>query len=1265
MERPYFLGLSVRGFTTNLGWGNQQSQLSITLVQDILNNELVELPPVGIPVFFDYEGYSFNGILQSIELTGAEEGSPLYSAVVVSPNHILEGVQLILGEYSGPSYLSNVLNIFGHLESKGGIGYSSFTDSGIKWTKVLEGINDLINTDNTSPYGSLITYNGFKYRVSCDSFAKLSPEYRITASQMSLLDVLSELADSTSTQFFVALLNTLPYPTIEVVTQDMSTNPNLGIITSFISQTSGAISKRIGTENSGAIASKMILGAKKHGMYYTYGVEPNQNDYVQDYISQYWGVDGNNNVVIPDGLGSFYLNLQHIDFPGIPSLYRTDVEEMKYAIHSQDDWENFLMANSDNKFKEVQLIKEGDTVVQAEGTYVACQYARFYLVNLEFPFKIKSPDGDITLTFEQYDELDADFQKRCEFNYHEPRFMPVPRENITSKLRLDLAKGSDSQRSSFLTALQLIYENLFEAEANDVSDKLAIAFTFGTYRHNGETNIHFGKYDALGAISEVSPYFKSAIQGEDGLTIPEVVENFSMMKVSPFTKSQIKGDDKFTQEKRLKALYEYVANYANTFYGKQYMVRLPFVQSYRDEDTGVVYSNYNPTDSGFIDETRFVEAYNNGLIPQQVSILQNEENKIEAYGRWDFNVKRITAGTPSSLYATIKQYEAFINENTIGKDFYYNGDLSLSLVPDDEYAIQRYDIRDAAFIKGQVEPNFVYLDYENLTDPRAVIVFPNYPFPAEQDDTDGDSTGLNLEGAKSIDNVFRQMITAEFIKKGIDSGDPAYNIKSDDYAEAMKNIQIQVDALLSRMGVDPLNFNAAKTSKYPFMIAIPLESRTERYGPFYKEGYDGKVDFEIDDELNPWNFNSYDYMTAVAMARVNTSTSLQSFTETGAIEYPGVPAVNIGRSLIAGGPYVTNIDVNIGEQGVTTRYDMSIWTPQWGRQSQADIQRVQRLKTREKKDARRQRDRNLKKANSKYFNNRGYALTKRLTYGSTHGMLVGDNVGNVYMSPNYNVVSQIDTNNYEKLGGCSLDNIFTVYSTSSQASGIMPFFGETTSVEQGTVNDLNPFPSGNVTSKVVFNGSEVQPNGLATLSSDYVRSIALKAPLIVAGWGYTVDGLPVAASGDSFHPDYLTDTSLWKAGPVDLRWDDDRQVWAAGGGISAHLVKIDYSMHTDPNFYNKLESGLINQPYSTSGYIMDLQEVAVSGIIPSGVANPSGVFMSGILYTSLNYIQTDKLITVYNMRENILYDEEMYFTYRIKGKYIVDNQATFNEDVYN
>ena len=74
------------------------------------------------------------------------------------------------------------------------------------------------------------------------------------------------------------------------------------------------------------------------------------------------------------------------------------------------------------------------------------------------------------------------------------------------------------------------------------------------------------------------------------------------------------------------------------------------------------------------------------------------------------------------------------------------------------------------------------------------------------------------------------------------------------------------------------------------------------------------------------------------------------------------------------------------------------------------------------------------------------------------------------------------------------------------------------------------------------------------------RGIGLRGPVIINGWGYDVDRNPVPswsgvdvnlgwmgegkAKFETFPPDHMRRSQDWKAGPLEMYWDEERGVWA-------------------------------------------------------------------------------------------------------------------------
>lgn len=171
---------------------------------------------------------------------------------------------------------------------------------------------------------------------------------------------------------------------------------------------------------------------------------------------------------------------------------------------------------------------------------------------------------------------------------------------------------------------------------------------------------------------------------------------------------------------------------------------------------------------------------------------------------------------------------------------------------------------------------------------------------------------------------------------------------------------------------------------------------------------------------------------------------------------------------------------------------------------------------------------------------------------------------------------------YENVGAVTLDGIFCPYTTESGHASL-PYWEVSTN--SGVINQsLNPFfpdqmlaktgISNSIESIYYESGSNIAGyNSFTGVGKDtegdlnpyvdivdngkmnvFARGVGLKTPLILSGWGYDIEGNPVPAdTGDStiFASEAFRDPSLWKSGPLDVRWDDDRKVWTFdNGGVS-------------------------------------------------------------------------------------------------------------------
>ena len=140
----------------------------------------------------------------------------------------------------------------------------------------------------------------------------------------------------------------------------------------------------------------------------------------------------------------------------------------------------------------------------------------------------------------------------------------------------------------------------------------------------------------------------------------------------------------------------------------------------------------------------------------------------------------------------------------------------------------------------------------------------------------------------------------------------------------------------------------------PDLIAIPLRSNERCYGPWISSftkpeasqyrNIPGKVEFIKDENLAPWNYGGYDLMNQAGLTYAEFSSSLLLYEEKGSVTIADIPRGNsLLRPLVVGGPLITNIDVRIGADGITTTYNMSTYSPRFGNLQKQRIDMISKI----------------------------------------------------------------------------------------------------------------------------------------------------------------------------------------------------------------------------------------------------------------------------------------------------------------------------------
>jgi hypothetical protein len=300
---------------------------------------------------------------------------------------------------------------------------------------------------------------------------------------------------------------------------------------------------------------------------------------------------------------------------------------------------------------------------------------------------------------------------------------------------------------------------------------------------------------------------------------------------------------------------------------------------------------------------------------------------------------------------------------------------------------------------------------------------------------------LPTKDARFRDSTFQQANAARFkhllaldVVKGVDgfdsptfvgnvtnaiAGIPVNQETSDAallaYNAAMKGVEFTLTQVTSVSQPSPV---------YPDLVAIPLMSNERCYGPWVSSQVDiqakvyqniaGKVEFIKDENLAPWNYNGYQLMNAAGILQAQFSNSLLLQTERGGFVVPSAPfGVTLGKSLLNSGPLVTNISVEVSENGIKTTYKMDLYTAKFGKLQKQKQDQVSKI-SRERQKLQDERNSLIRKNLGKNATKINYQQVYK-ELGNLQKMTSGDGLDDIFNSndPNNmivgNVVAQVNT----------------------------------------------------------------------------------------------------------------------------------------------------------------------------------------------------------------------------------------------------------------
>ena len=456
----------------------------------------------------------------------------------------------------------------------------------------------------------------------------------------------------------------------------------------------------------------------------------------------------------------------------------------------------------------------------------------------------------------------------------------------------------------------------------------------------------------------------------------------------------------------------------------------------------------------------------------------------------------------------------------------------------------------------------------------------------------------------------------------------------------------------------------------PIIIGVPQRSNRLLYGP-WAEGYKfGATELEFDESLTPENFGGLANMNTMGQSLAwHTATFGMGHEESGEVKYVGAPKAELGKTLVTTaqgdpvGPYVTDINVTVSASEISTGYTMKTWSVNFGKLLKYNEQRIQSIVkgvNKTKSDLRSrmphakildpsklgwsggaypsirpnrfggpnagtphhwivgegfqdvERENGQTSQISEFFSNVAIMSSKEVMASAyrKNSLKAGVTLDGLFrpFCTSYDHMTQQELNTNTTLPDGSPDNKKNTYHTKHYD---IPGFEDGSTGPAPNVADLNPFTDdgsghGHDIQGIIGGHDEYDTNkkdlnrrkGAHIVSgpnqrnerlvdeeySNEYRSMGLRGPLVVVGWGYDVDGNPVPPDPNDetkFYNNHKKRQDLWKAGPVDLRWDDDRKVWVAGGGAGgAGQIWLSTTVNATGSLASGFIAGLDGTAYS-------------------------------------------------------------------------------------
>ena len=1181
-EQTVFLGSSIQSVSCSLGWNEQQSSVTVTLVDDpcIVPDELppkvyyprpglrketrdadpgFTKPTIGVPVYFRIGGdasgstdiFEFAGIIQSWTEDRSPNGYPVYTVQIVDPRLILENLEIIVSDYAasvGDVY--NLINAYGWLESKGYECPHTLVN-GAFFGSPAGGFCGAKNNNEGTPWNKPDGPQGLRYAIQ---------------------HLLSGYKD----------VKFSPY---------------------------GYGSYRGPSQSDG-----------ENGEFYGV-IEGSPED---TYDASLAAAGGYGQV------SNYYIDISEISFtptfyriPG-PSISLLDLISQICNDSGDDYYIELLVTPQKQKCIKVRTVKRATQPALGEIESFVQDAVNVTSKNIGRELRNEPCQafvyGGYTQTIYQQDRYNAPGGKSLGeivqfWGYDAAGALAYASNTTLSGRELgEWAVWLD------IRPLNLVLNNTIAGAASpgfgvgnnylkitEREIRMALAgfdpwFNFAL-TYNGGVGSEFGK-QMRSVLDIKGPQIHFGNIDSKDILLNNLQNSLAFnLQFAP------DQDPKDPKNGDVRKIHDFIQNWADTYYGKQFLVQLPYVCYCTDEDSGQIMYSDNPTNDGgwpafgVSDVLGLPVNPTEGIPLDPTDYFADDTNKLSPIARY----------FKTSTGAVEMEGNSLTYLNSI-------------------------------YVQGQVEEK--PLEYYSYA--TAILKVDN---PVEMSGLEKDLDGMDISFGGLIEIGYQSGLTDAQIE----------NLK----------FALQFNPDNSR-GTDG-GLGIIPRRRTPDEAAIPMKSNTTRYGPKYYKGPPGQVHFVSDDTLVPWEYDGYTNLMNGAINAMDehakSAVTYMQEGERGSVNFPGNPTrrlgaelrsaqsvmgflamessdfsvlqsnfqfkrINIGTWEGAFGPNITNIQVNIGANGFTTNYTLSTFSPTFGRFAKYNANRLKTLGKQRQAFRKAQRERNklarsLMAAQARTARSLKNRQNKRKSKSDSENantvmagqMGVGNpvdgkdtvNTNTTNLSPR--TLRLGNPTDWKDQGVMSHDGLFRPVWNGNTEGGVtsqLPRYTDTTKGRAAkwdlcwterphqtrhvnppfngdesykpAINDISyldpyAYPSKakhdanqnaatNYTDVGIIAHGSVPP-GIMHLQAyvdagkdfpEHLRMMARKGPMLLHGWGYDIDGKPIpnkkdtetAASGGVFEADGLADEFLshylrkphtWPVGPIDLRFDRARGVW--------------------------------------------------------------------------------------------------------------------------